>query len=146
MDTFKFSAEVIGENRARIESCIRMRGDGVRARAEKALAQSRPALIPGSRSRFNSVRDFADVGGRSILFLLAIFAMCLLSNRADAEAATNLPGVAVLLVDTDRVTGKIEEAIYGQFLEHINHSDEDGLFAEQIRGRGFEGKDFETYW
>src|SRR5207244_575298 len=34
----------------------------------------------------------------------------------------------------------------GQFLEHINHSVVDGLFAEQIRGAGFEGKDFETYW
>src|SRR4029077_10474583 len=32
-----------------------------------------------------------------------------------------------------------------QFLEHINHSVE-GLSAEQIQGRGFEGKDFETYW
>jgi alpha-N-arabinofuranosidase len=27
----------------------------------------------------------------------------------------------------------------------INHSVEDGLFAEQIRGAGFEGHDFETY-
>jgi len=36
--------------------------------------------------------------------------------------------------------------IYGQFLEHINHSVEDGLFAEQIRGAGFEGDDFKTYW
>jgi alpha-L-arabinofuranosidase len=51
----------------------------------------------------------------------------------------------VLLVDTDRVIGDVEEAIYGQFLEHINHSVE-GLFAEQIQGRGFEGRDFETYW
>src|ERR1044072_8630205 len=61
-----------------------------------------------------------------------------------AAAETN-SGVAILLVDTDRVMGKINEAIYGQFLEHINHSVE-GLFAEQIQGRGFEGKDFETHW
>ena len=54
--------------------------------------------------------------------------------------------VAVLLVDTDHVTGKIEEPIYGQFLEHINHSVVDGLYAEQIQGQGFEGKDFQTYW
>lgn len=54
--------------------------------------------------------------------------------------------VAVLLVDTDRVSTPIDQAIYGQFLEHINHSVEDGLFAEQIRGAGFEGTDFETYW
>jgi alpha-L-arabinofuranosidase len=56
------------------------------------------------------------------------------------------PGVTVLLVDTDRVTGSIDRRIYGQFLEHINHSVEDGLFAEQVRGAGFEGEDFKTYW
>jgi alpha-N-arabinofuranosidase len=63
-----------------------------------------------------------------------------------ATAAASRPGVAVLLVDTDRVTGEVDERIYGHFLEHINHSVVDGLFAEQIRGRGFEGEDFETYW
>ncbi len=56
------------------------------------------------------------------------------------------PKVAVLMVDTDRVATAITERIYGQFLEHINHSVEDGLFAEQIRGAGFEGEDFKTYW
>jgi alpha-N-arabinofuranosidase len=56
------------------------------------------------------------------------------------------PGVMVLPVDTDRVTTSIDRRIYGQFLEHINHSVEDGLFAEQIRGAGFEGEDFKTYW
>jgi alpha-N-arabinofuranosidase len=55
-------------------------------------------------------------------------------------------GVAILQVDTDRRIGTIDRNIYGQFLEHINHSVEDGLFAEQIRGAGFEGNDFETYW
>src|SRR6185437_9881730 len=54
--------------------------------------------------------------------------------------------VAVLVVDTDRASTPISEGIYGQFLEHINHSIEDGLFAEQIRGAGFEGEDFRTYW
>ncbi len=54
--------------------------------------------------------------------------------------------VTILIVDTDRVTTPIDERIYGQFLEHINHSVEDGLFAEQIRGAGFEGEDFKTYW
>jgi alpha-N-arabinofuranosidase len=56
------------------------------------------------------------------------------------------PGVIALLVDTDRVTTSIDQRIYGQFLEHINHSVEDGLFSEQIRGAGFEGEDFNTYW
>ena len=54
--------------------------------------------------------------------------------------------VTVLMVDTDRVSTPIDQRIYGQFLEHINHSVEDGLFAEQVRGAGFEGPDFETYW
>jgi alpha-N-arabinofuranosidase len=63
-------------------------------------------------------------------------------------AASDTPDarVAVLLVDTDRNTTPIDRGIYGQFLEHINHSVEDGLFAEQIRGAGFEGSDFKTYW
>jgi alpha-L-arabinofuranosidase len=63
-----------------------------------------------------------------------------------AAAAAGGPGVAVLLVDTDRVTTPIDLRIYGHFLEHINHSVEDGLFAEQIQGCGFEGEDFKTYW
>src|SRR5947208_445114 len=29
---------------------------------------------------------------------------------------------------------------------YINHSFEDGLFAEEIGGAGFEGTDFQTYW
>ena len=33
----------------------------------------------------------------------------------------------------------IDQRIYGQFLEHINHSVVDGLFAEQIRGAGVRG-------
>jgi alpha-N-arabinofuranosidase len=63
-----------------------------------------------------------------------------------AAPAAGPQGVAVLLVDTERVTGSIDERIYGHFLEHINHSVVDGLFAEQIRGCGFEGEDFKTYW
>ena len=56
------------------------------------------------------------------------------------------PGVAVLLIDTDRVAGEVDERLYGQFLEEINHSVVDGLYAEQVRGQGFEGKDFADYW
>src|SRR5512140_2251381 len=69
------------------------------------------------------------------------------SLAAGAVAAAAPDGrVAVLLVDTDRVSTPVDRRIYGQFLEHINHSVEDGLFAEQIRGTGFEGPDFGTYW
>jgi alpha-N-arabinofuranosidase len=72
----------------------------------------------------------------------------LLSSIAAGAVAAAAPDgrVAVLLVDTDRVSVPIDGRIYGQFLEHINHSVEDGLFAEQIRGAGFEGTDFQTYW
>ena len=62
------------------------------------------------------------------------------------QSAQPTSGIAILQVDTDRRIGTIDPKIYGQFLEHINHSVEDGLFAEQIRGAGFEGRDFETYW
>src|ERR1044071_6803437 len=70
----------------------------------------------------------------------------LLAGAVAAEAIAAEPGVAVLLVDTDRVAGTIDERLYGQFLEHINHSVVDGLYAEQVRGQGFEGKDFADYW
>ena len=76
-------------------------------------------------------------------FPLSSAASPFLSSDGQVEGE---PKVAVLLVDTDRVTTPINERVYGQFLEHINHSVEDGLFAEQIRGAGFEGEDFKTYW
>ena len=63
-----------------------------------------------------------------------------------ANVVAEVPRVAVLVVDTDRASVPIDKRVYGQFLEHINHSVEDGLFAEQIRGAGFEGPDFQTYW
>ena len=104
------------------------------------MAQSYPTIIPGLRTLFNQVNGIVYFG-----CMMGVILTGVLCSQANASAATNSPGVAVLLVDTDRVMGKVEEAIYGQFLEHINHSVE-GLFAEQIQGRGFEGKDFETYW
>jgi alpha-L-arabinofuranosidase len=63
-----------------------------------------------------------------------------------ASVAAEEPRISVLVIDTDRASIPIDKRIYGQFLEHINHSVEDGLFAEQIRGAGFEGPDFQTYW
>ncbi|HWA27177.1 MAG TPA: alpha-N-arabinofuranosidase, partial [Lacunisphaera sp.] len=77
--------------------------------------------------------------GRAIALLPGLAALA-------ATGAAAEPGVAVLLVDTDRVEGRIDERLYGQFLEHINHSVVDGLYAEQIRGQGFEGGDFKDYW
>ncbi len=73
-------------------------------------------------------------------------AAVLLTGATTVLTAGADPGVAVLLIDTDRVAGTIDERIYGHFLEHINHSVVDGLYAEQVRGQGFEGKDFADYW
>lgn len=81
-----------------------------------------------------------------LIFLSGVISLSLNSCSSRDERTVEDPGVAVLLVNTDHVTGHINEDIYGQFLEHINHSVVDGLFAEQIRGRGFEGDDFESYW
>jgi alpha-N-arabinofuranosidase len=68
------------------------------------------------------------------------------SSSLIASVAAEETHVSVLVVDTDRASVAVDKRIYGQFLEHINHSVEDGLFAEQIRGAGFEGEDFKTYW
>ena len=84
---------------------------------------------------------------KTAVLALAVFSVGWLEplgQRPAAEGGSG--GVAILQVDTDRRVGTIDEKIYGQFLEHINHSVEDGLFAEQIRGGGFEGRDFATYW
>ena len=110
------------------------------------MAPSRPSPgpLPGVRYRqFKSIAWLARVGLRLSLAVVSLF---LFSTGANAAATNKTPGVAVLLVDTDRVMAKVNEGIYGQFLEHINHSVVDGLFAEQIQGRGFEGRDFQTYW
>lgn len=76
----------------------------------------------------------------------AAAATATLSNAPLIASVTEEPRIAVLVVDMDRASIPIDKRIYGQFLEHINHSVEDGLFAEQIRGAGFEGPDFQTYW
>lgn len=82
----------------------------------------------------------------SPILLLSVIALFLNSCLKKTDNTEAKPGIAVLLVDTDRKMGDIKEAVYGQFLEHINHSVVDGLYAEQVRGCGFEDKDFETYW
>src|SRR5690349_17588581 len=85
-----------------------------------------------------------------VITTTALLALCLSSAELPEVRlpvrAQSPSGAAILQVDTDRRMGRIDAKIYGQFLEHINHSVEDGLFAEQIRGGGFEGRDFETYW
>lgn len=83
------------------------------------------------------------------IFLYSVFLFFLHQNVHSQESQSDLRktgGVSVLLIDTDRPLGKISEGVYGHFLEHINHSVVDGLYAEQVQGNGFEGKDFERYW
>lgn len=79
----------------------------------------------------------------------ALLSTAVAAASLPVAAGSNLaaePGVAVLVVDTDRRAARIDRNVYGQFLEHINHAVVDGLFAEQIRGAGFEAEDFATYW
>ena len=83
---------------------------------------------------------------RRSIVAVSIFAVSSVSLPAQTRPGGSEPGVAVLLVDTDRVMGRIDERIYGHFLEHINHSVVDGLYAEQVRGQGFEAGDFAAYW
>jgi alpha-N-arabinofuranosidase len=80
------------------------------------------------------------------LYAIFLVLVCHTIHSQESVPALNDPGISVLLVDTDRPLGKISKGVYGHFLEHINHSVVDGLYAEQIQGNGFEGKDFETYW
>ena len=99
------------------------------------------------RQRVRHQCPFGSSFTRLPMALVVIFAATCPNARAAQPGTTSAqPGVAVLFVDTDRVLGTIDEDVYGHFLEHINHSVVDGLYAEQIRGQGFEGNDFATYW
>jgi alpha-N-arabinofuranosidase len=81
-----------------------------------------------------------------VSLLLLFLTSCSSDNKANEKSQSERSGVAVLLVDADHALSTIDKNIYGHFLEHINHSVEDGLYAEQVQGQGFEGKDWETYW
>ncbi len=78
--------------------------------------------------------------------LLSIFCLSFSAYSQQPSSSRTGSGVAILNIDADRPVSGISVGVYGQFLEHINHSVVDGLYAEQVQGRGFEGKDFETYW
>jgi alpha-N-arabinofuranosidase len=94
----------------------------------------------------NPVASGLKIVMKTTLLVLALLSAAWFEPLPPPPPAQTASGVAILQVDTDRRVGTIDPKIYGQFLEHINHSVEDGLFAEQIRGAGFEGRDFETYW
>jgi alpha-N-arabinofuranosidase len=47
-------------------------------------------------------------------------------------------GDVTLTIDADEVVGRVDERIYGHFLEHIYHSCNGGLWGEMIWNRSFE--------
>lgn len=49
-------------------------------------------------------------------------------------------------VNTSAPTAVIPPQIYGQFMEDFGHAFEGGIHAEKIRGMGFEGDDFTSFW
>ena len=67
-------------------------------------------------SRFTTTLSFI------IFFLLQLLVSCSYTASSNKEAQTDSSGVAVLLVDTDHPLSTMDENIYCQFLEHINHS------------------------
>ena len=62
-------------------------------------------------------------------------------GRAAADAAA-----VTVTVQADKVVQKIDNRIYSQFLEHINHSVDGGLWGEMIGYRGFEGWTNRRQW
>lgn len=66
-----------------------------------------------------------------------LLALALPGTAADPPAAST-PSEVNLTVDTARVTGQIDEKIYGHFLEHIYHSCNGGLWGDLIWNRSFE--------
>jgi alpha-N-arabinofuranosidase len=52
----------------------------------------------------------------------------------------------ILNIKYDSIEASINKNIYGQFLEHIYHSTDGGLYAERLAGQGFEGDDFDKFW
>jgi hypothetical protein len=97
--------------------------------------------------RFVIAHESAQISHESMAATATVPRLAVSSRlNSSADPAAGEGRVAVLVVDADRATALIDDRIYGQFLEHINHSVEDGLFAEQIRGAGFEGEGFQTYW
>src|SRR5690348_8879291 len=129
----------------RISSARRQVKHGYPAHSQiSRTASASVRSTPGASTAKTSMnrRDFLTGSLATAAVPLSILSSPMVSR---AQAGKE-PGIAVLLIDTDRAEARIDQRIYGQFLEHINHSVEDGLFAEQIRGAGFEGDDFKTYW
>ena len=73
----------------------------------------------------------------AVAFVLCLAVPAAMLCAAEPEAVTNDPG---------KVLGSIDEKVYGQFLEHIYHSCNGGLWGEMIWDRSFEGNSAATAW
>jgi alpha-N-arabinofuranosidase len=78
--------------------------------------------------------------------MFQLISSCSSESQSGNKESIDTSGVSILLVDTDHPVSAVDENIYGHFLEHINHSVVDGLYAEQVMGQGFEANNFEDYW
>jgi alpha-N-arabinofuranosidase len=66
---------------------------------------------------------------------------CLLVLAGPATGAD-----VALTVRADKVVGQVDEKVYGQFLEHIYHSVNGGLWGEMVWDRTFEGGQASSRW
>lgn len=69
----------------------------------------------------------------------AIASTCLLASTVPAEDVT-------LTLHPDQVVNRIDEKVYGHFLEHIYHSVNGGLWGELVWDRSFEGGGAGAAW
>src|SRR3954454_20085561 len=61
-----------------------------------------------------------------------VLSVCVLAVRpAGAQSVS-------LAIDPDRVVNRVDEKIYGHFLEHIYHAVNGGLWGEMVWDRSFE--------
>jgi alpha-N-arabinofuranosidase len=75
----------------------------------------------------------------AILGLTCTVVSCLASSFAAAEDVT-------LTLQPDQVVNRIDEKVYGHFLEHIYHSCNGGLWGELVWDRSFEGGGAGVVW
>jgi alpha-N-arabinofuranosidase len=75
------------------------------------------------------------------LITVAAFLLVLMPARTARPAET-----VALTIDPDKVLNHIDEKIYGQFLEHIYHSVNGGLWGELIWNRTFEDTGVRNSW
>ena len=79
---------------------------------------------------------------KTSIFPLVVIALTfsdqrILAQTTEAQTSDAIPNVS-LVVDTDSVLNRIDRKIYGQFLEHIYHAADGGLWGELIWNRSFE--------